>query len=227
MSGYSVTARTKASYRRKSAIYIGIVAVLSCAAIVLAVYNLLEANWFFVISYLIAALLGITYVSIRMNTVYPTYIAVDKQSVYMRRWVNGFMPYNTKFRPAVLREFIPAKTELVECPLKEIKTVYIGTKNYIKRTAETGAEFGDDVEPFEKSRDFTVRKAIQSMDIFYVETVDGSYTHMPISEFGVNSVIKVLRYINKANPEASFGIYSRAYKRFTPVSQANSDNNGI
>lgn len=224
MSGYSVTARTKASYRRKSAIIIGIVALLSCAAIVLAVYNLLEANWFFVISYLIAALLGVTYVSIRMNTVYPTYIAVDKQSVYMRRWVNGFMPYNTGFRPKILREFIPAKTELVECPLKEMATVYIGTKNYIKRTAQTGAEFGDDVEPFEKSKDFTVRKAIQSMDIFYVETVDGSYVHMPVTEFSVGSVIKVLRYINKSNPEVKFGIGARAYKRFTPVSQKENGN---
>ena len=226
MSGYSVTARTKASYRRKSAIIIGIVALLSCAAVVLAVYNMLEASWFFVISYLIAAILGITYVSIRMNTVYPTYIAVDKQSVYMRRWVNGFMPYNTKFRPAILREFIPAKTELVECPLKEIKTVYIGTKNYIKRTAQTGAEFGDDVEPFEKSKDFTVRRAIQSMDIFYIETVDGSYTHMPISEFTAGAVIKILRYINTANPDTEFGICSRAYRRFIPASPKNGENNG-
>ena len=216
MSGYSVTARTKASYRRKNTIIISIVALISCAAVVLAVYNMVESNIAFVISYLIAALLGVTYVFIRRNTVYPTYIAVDRRSVYMRRWVNCFMPYNTSFKPAFLREFIPAKTELVECNIEDIKTVYIGTKNFIKRSAETGAEFGDDVEPFEKSKDFTVKRTVQSMDIFYIETVDGDYVHMPIDEFAVSSVIRILKYLNKANPDIKFSIYSRAYKRFIP-----------
>ncbi len=217
MSGYSVKARTNQAYRRKNTIIIAIVAILSCAAVILAVYNMVETQWLFVISYLIAALLGVTYVFLRINTVYPTYLAVDRRSVYMRRWVNCFMPYNTSFRPGFLREFVPAKTELVECGLKDISAIYIGTKNFIKRSAKTGAEFGDDVEPFEKSRDFTVRKAIQSMDIFYVETLDGDYIHMPITEFNVKSVIKALKYINKANQSIDFYIYSRAYKRFTPV----------
>lgn len=225
MSGYSVTARTKASYRRKYTVIIALVALLSCAAVVMSVLNMVSAQWLFAISYIIAAVLGITYVCIKTNTVYPTYIAVDRQSVFMRRWVNGFMPYNTNFTPAFLKEFVPAKTELVECSLNEIEAIYIGTKNYIKRTAQTGAEFSDDVEVFEKSKDFTVRKAIQSMDIFYIETTDGSYIHMPIDEFSVNSVIKVLRYIDRSNQDVSFGICSRAYRKFIPSSRKKSTEN--
>ena len=72
MSGYGIMARTKASQRRNSAIIIAIVALLSCAAVVLAVLNAVNAQWLFVISYLIAAVLGITYVCIKINTVYPT-----------------------------------------------------------------------------------------------------------------------------------------------------------
>ncbi len=219
MAGYSVTARTNASYRRSSAIKMGIVIALMCVAAILTVYSMIESKWLFVISYMIAIVLGMSYVLIRRNAVYPTYIAIDRRSIYMRRWVNCFMPYNTSFKPAFLREFIPAKTELVECDLNSVSTVYIGTKNFIKRTAVTGPEFADDVEPFEKSRDFTVRKSIQSMDIFYIETVDGDYVHMPIDEFSVNSVIKVMKYLNKANPNVSFNIYSRAYKKFIPEKQ--------
>jgi len=216
MSGYGIMARTKASQRHNSAIIIAIVALLSCAAVVLAVLNAVNAQWLFVISYLIAAVLGITYVCIKINTVYPTYIAIERESLFMCRWVNGFMPYNTAFKPEFLKEFIPAKTEVVECSLEEIAAIYIGTKNYIKRSAATGAEFGDDVEPFEKSKDFTVRKAIQSMDIFYIETTDGSYIHMPIDGFAVSSVIKILRYVEKLNPDIKFGICSRAYRKFIP-----------
>ena len=223
MSGYIATARTKPSYRRKNTIIISIMALVAVLAAIMAVYNMVEARWMFVITYLIVALLAVTYVFIRINTVYPTYIAVDKQSVYMRRWVNGFLPYNVNFRPAFLSDFIPAKTELVECPLKEISTVYIGTKNYIKRSAKTGAEFGDDVEPFEKSKDFAVKKSVQSMDIFYVETTDGSYMHMPINEFSVGAVKKIMRYINKANPDAEFAIYSRAYKKAAPQVRKNDE----
>lgn len=217
MAGYSVTARTNASYRRSTAVKIGIVTALVCLALILSVYSMIESKWFFVISYAIAIVLGLSYILIRKNAVYPTYIAIDRHSIYMRRWVNCFMPYNTSFKPAILREFIPAKTELVECEINSVSAVYIGTKNFIKRSAVTGPEFADDVEPFEKSRDFIVRKNIQSMDIFYVETADGDYVHMPIDEFSVNAVIKVLKYLNKANPDISFNIYSRAYKRFIPV----------
>lgn len=213
MSGYIATARTKPSYRRKNTIIIAILALIAVIAVIMAVYNMLESRWMFVITYLIITLLAATYVMIRINTVYPTYLAVDKQSVYMRRWVNGFLPYNVDFKPAFLSDFIPAKTELVECPVKEITNIYIGTKNYLKRTAKTGPEFGDDVEPFEKSKDFEVKKSVQSMDIFYVENSDGSYMYMPIDEFSVGSVKKVLRYINKLNPEAEFGIYSKDYRR--------------
>lgn len=218
MSGYSVVARTKKSYRRRSAILIGIVAAISVAAVVLAVYNIVEVNWLYVVGYLIAAWLGITYVIIRRNTVYPTYIAADKGSIYMRRWVNGFMPYNTEFTPSILREFIPAKTEILECDISDIKAVYIGTYKSIKRSAQTGTEFAKDVAPFEKSKDFTVRKSVQVMDIFYVETTDGDYIYMPISEFGANAVTRVLKHINKVNPDVKFSIYARAYRRFTPVS---------
>lgn len=215
---YSVKAMTKPSYRRKSFITIAILSVVALAAVILAVYNLVSNKPLFVISYLIAALLCVTYVAIRANTVYTTYAAADKRSIYMRRWDNGFMPYATKFPVAILREFIPAKTELLEIRIDEISDVYIGTKNYLKRTVKTADEFMDELEPFEKSKDFTVKRIVQTMDIFYVETFDGDYAYMPITMFSKKAILRLLKHINLRNQQTEFHIYSRAFKGFMPVS---------
>ena len=214
---YGVKAETMASYRRKSFIIIVVVSLIALTAVVLAVYNLIETKPFFVISYLIAAFLCLTYVVIRANTTYPTYIAADKQSVYMRRWVNGFMPYAVKFPVAVLREFIPAKTELIEIPISEISAVYIGTKNFIKRTAKTAESFMDDIESFERSKDFTVKRTVQTMDIFYAETFDGDYAYMPVNGFSKKTVQRLLKHINLRNQETEFYVYSRNFRGFTPI----------
>ena len=214
---YGVKAGTKPSYRRKSFIIIAIVSLIALVAVVLAVYNLIETKPLFVISYLIAAFLCLTYVVIRANTTYSTYIAADKKSVYMRRWINGFMPYAAGFPIAVLREFIPAKTELIEIPISEISTVYIGTKNFIKRTAKTAESFIDDIEPFERSNDFTVKRMIQTMDILYAETFDGDYAYMPINCFSKKAVQRLLKHINLRNQETEFYVYSRSFRGFTPI----------
>lgn len=214
---YSVKTGTKPSYRRKSFIIIAVMSLLALAAVVLAIYNLIETKPLFAVSYLIAAILCLTYVTIRANTVYSTYIAADKRSVYMRRWINGFMPYAAGFPVALLREFIPSKTELIEVPISEISAVYIGTKNFIKRTAKTADGFMDELEPFEKSRDFTVKRTIQTMDIFYAETFDGDYAYMPITGFSKKSVLRLLKHINLRNQETEFHVYSRSFRGFVPV----------
>jgi hypothetical protein len=215
---YRVKACTNASYRRKNTICIGIIALLAIIAVILAIYNLINSKILFTVSYLIAALLCVTYVVIRYNTVYTTYAAADKRSVYMRRWINRFMPYATDFPVAVLREFIPAKTELVEIPIEDISAVYIGTKNFLKRNTLTAEKFSEELLPFERSKDFTVKRTVQTMDILYVETFDGDYIYMPIENFSVNNVLKLLKHINLRNQETEFFIYSRHYKKFRPVS---------
>ena len=127
------------------------------------------------------------------------------------------MPYAAGFPVAVLREFIPAKTELIEVPINEISAVYIGTKNFIKRTAKTAAGFMDDIEPFEKSKDFTVKRTVQTMDILYVETFDGDYAYMPVTGFSKKAVHRLLKHINLRNQETEFQVYSRSFRGFVPI----------
>ena len=223
---FSVRARTNSAYRRKSFIIMAVISVIALVAVGLAIYNLIGAKPLFVISYLVAAFLCLTFVVIRANTVYSTYIAADKKNVYMRRWDNGFMPYETRFPVAVLREFVPAKTELLEIPISEIREVYIGTKNFLKRTAKTADEFSEIVEPFEKSKDFSVKRTVQTMDIIYIETFDNDFAYMPIVNFPKKTIHRLLKHINLRNQQTEFHIYSRAFKGFVPIKVKASEEDG-
>ena len=223
---FSVKARTNAAYRRKSFIIIAIMSLIALLAVVLAIYNRIGAKPLFVISYLIAALLCVTFVIIRANTVYSTYIAADKRNVYMRRWENGFMPYATGFPIAILREFIPAKTELLEISISEIRDVYIGTKNFLKRSAKTADEFSEIVKPFEKSKDFSVKRTVQTMDIIYIETFDNDFAYMPVVNFPKKTIHRLLKHINLRNQQTEFHIYSRAFKGFVPIKVKASEEDG-
>ena len=88
------------------------------------IYNLIKGNYLFSVAWLIAAILAGTYVLIRINTVYATYIMTDRKSLYMKNWSNDFLPYDYDNKVKILSEFIPAKTKLVEIPLDEIRGAY-------------------------------------------------------------------------------------------------------
>ncbi len=86
----------------------------------------------FSIAWFIATILASTYVLIRINTVFATYISTDRMNLFMKNWNNDFLPYDYDNKVKILSEFIPAKTKIVEIPLNEISTVLIGTKEFYK-----------------------------------------------------------------------------------------------
>lgn len=118
----SVKACSNSSYRRKNTIIISIVALLSCFALVMVVYNLIKGSYLFSAAWFIATILAFTYVLIRINTVYTTYVSTDRNNVYMKNWTNDFLPYDYDNKIKILSEFIPAKTKLVEIPIEEIRS---------------------------------------------------------------------------------------------------------
>ncbi|MCI8404250.1 MAG: hypothetical protein HFE49_05035 [Clostridia bacterium] len=207
-----VRARTKAAYRRRNTIFLFILVLLSCFALVMAAYNLVKSSWLFFVAWLIAAILASTYVLIRINTVYPSYIAADRESLYMKNWTNDFLPYDYGNKIKLLSEFIPAKTKIVEIPLDEICTVMIGTKNFIKRNVRPETNFVKNIRSLEKTKDFYRKKTISSMDIFYVETYSGECYYMPIVNFDTGNVIKIVKVIQNVNPGLAVKTSGRDYR---------------
>lgn len=205
-------ARTGAAYRRRNTIILIILALLSCFALAMTVYNLIKGNYMFFVAWLIATILAATYVLIRVNTVYPTYIAADKQNIYMKNWTNDFLPYDYGSKIKILSEFIPAKTKIVEIPIDEINTIIIGTKNFIKRNVGAETDFAKNIRALEKTKDFYRKKTVSSMDIFYVETYNGECYYMPISRFDTGSVMKIVRLIQRVNANVLVKSGSRDYR---------------
>ena len=145
---------TAASYRRKNTVIITFVTLLSCFALVMIIYNLIKGNYLFSIAWLIATVLAGTYVLIRINTVYATYIMTDRRSLYMKNWSNDFLPYDYDNKVKILSEFIPAKTKLIEIPLDEINAV-MKPENYVGRAPQQVEDFlAEHVKPMlEKNKD--------------------------------------------------------------------------
>lgn len=205
-------ARTRASFRRRNTVMLTVVSVLSVFALVMTVYNLVKGNWLFCIAWLIALILAATYVFIRINTVFPTYLATDRINLYMRNWSNNLLPYDYNSRIKLLSEFIPAKTKLVEIPLDEVHTVIIGTKNFIKRNTDDTCDFHKQIKKLEKTKDFYRKKTISSMDIFYVETYARECYYMPIVNFDTRDVIKIVQLLQRKNADLDLRCSSRDYR---------------
>lgn len=194
-----VRARTNAKYRRTNTIIIAIITILTCFSLVMVVYNLIKGGYLFSIAWLIAAILAATYVIIRANTVYATYITLERGMLCMKNWSNDFLPYDYDNKIKILSEFIPAKTKLVEIPVNEISGILIGTKNFIKRNTDPEMEFTQSIRELERTKDFYRKKTISSMDIFYIETYDKECYYMPIVKFNSCDVIKIVQLMQREN----------------------------
>ena len=212
MDEYEIKAGTNKKYRRGSTIVIGIVSLFAALALALMIYSFATGKILFAVSYLIALILAVTFIIIRINSVFTTYLATDYEHVYVKNWVNNFLPYDADNKLGFISEFIPAKTHLLEIPISEIKCVYLGTKNFIKRSAGLDSDFSGDVKRYENSKDLYKKKAVTGMDIIYFETYNGESCYMPIVKFNSRDVMKILNAVQRKNPDVEIKVSSRDYR---------------
>ncbi len=212
---YLAKAATGGAYRRRNTIFMLILSVLAIVGIVMMIYSIVKGSWLFAASYFIALILLITYLFIRFNAVYVTYLATNADNLYMKNWDNNFLPYDVNNKIGILAEFVPAKTKLIAIPVDEIKTISIGTKNYIKRNIDDQT-FARDIERFEKSKDFYQKRSISGMDIFYVGLGKDESYYMPIMNFNKKAVKKILNIVVSCNSDIELILGSRDYRGFTP-----------
>lgn len=211
---YTVKACTSAKYRRKNTIFLSIGLILSVVGIIMMIYSLVKSSWLFAASYFIALILLVTYIMIRFSTVYTTYLATDRENIYMRTWNNNFLPYDVNNRIKLFAEFVPAKTKLIQIPIGDITQIVIGTKNFIKRSSRDDDKFLNDIAPYEISKDYYKKRTVSSMDIIYFKLMDDDSYYMPILNFNTKNVIKILNIILKAKPDIEVNIGSRDYRTF-------------
>lgn len=216
---YATKARTSSKCRRKNAVLIALGTILSVIGVIMLVYSLIKASWLFAASYFIALILLVTYIVIRINTVYVTYLATDRESIIMKNWSNDFLPYDVENKVKFLAEFIPSTTKVTEIPINEIEKVVIGTKSFIKRTMADDTEFLERIAAFENSKDYYQKRTISAMDIFYVRVVSGESYYMPIMNFNTKMVKKLLGIMLKVKPDIEMVFAGREYRNFRMQSE--------
>ena len=155
---YAAKAHTNKKYRRKNKIILSLMSILAIASLIMLIFSCATGMILFGIAWIIAFILLASYVLIRVNTIFTTYLATDKSNVYMNTWTNDFFSYDITNKIKILSEFIPAKTKLIKIPIQSIDTIVIGTKNSIKRYTEEDSSFRTRIAPYEKSKDFATKK---------------------------------------------------------------------
>lgn len=151
---YSMKATADSSIRGKSMLVILIFAILAVFSIVMAIYDISTSRILFGVLFAIAAVVFILLLLLRLNSVFGTYIKLKRDSLYMKSWVNDFLPYD--LNGGMFSDLKPAKTKLTEIPADEISLILVGTKDFIKRNATVaGKKLVRALYPYEHSTNRT------------------------------------------------------------------------
>ncbi len=207
-----IKACTSKGYRRRNAVIVILFALISCLGLVMTVYNLVTGMFLFALACFIATILAVTYVFIRINTVFTTSVSLDRSNLYLKNWNNDFLPYDYENKIKILSEFIPAKTKVVEIPINEVHLIIIGTKNFIKRNIDPSMEFVQNVKHLEGSKDYYRKRTVSSMDILYVETYDRECYYMPIVKFESKDIKKIIQTMQRRNADLDVKASGKEYR---------------
>ena len=212
MASRSITATANATIRGKAMIVIAAFALLALFCIVMAIYDIANSILLFGLLFALAAFIFIILALLKVNSVFGTYIKVKDRTLYIKSWVNGFLPYNPD--KGLFSDMKPAKTKLTEIPAEDLSVILIGTKDFIKRNATTaGKKLAKALYPFEHSAKKSRKNLIASIDLFYVETNDGECSYMCIYGYDPKTVVDVIGRLYRINPDLYVKVSSREYKK--------------
>lgn len=199
--------------RKRSSIIMWIVAVFCVIALALIVYNIIMSNWWYVISYLIGIVLGVSYILVTLNELYSTWIATDGKDFTMRCWETCFFPHQTLSNIKFIGELLPAKNIRLRIPIEEISSLVIGTKSVIKRTVEDES-FLEAVAIYENSRYSSNHRALERMDILHVGTKDNDSVFMSVNDFDEKAIMKIVRVLENENPNIMVKLNGKKYREY-------------
>lgn len=180
--------------RRDYIIKISFIGSVSLAGIILAIYSLIAGKFLYTIWYFAAFILGFSYVIIRINTAFPTYIAATSQQVVLSFWKNGVMPYTLPDKPTFISDFIPEKVKTLQIPMSDIDTVLIGSKKYLEKNLSP-EEFPQILTRLSENKHLA--SAIKRMDFICIKTKFGDNCFMSVTDFDVQGLLDFVNTVEK------------------------------
>lgn len=180
--------------RRNATVKIAIIGTVTLLGFVLSLYSLFTSNFLFALWYFVAFILGLSYVVIRINSVFPSYIEISEDKLILSVWENGIMPYRISGKFSFLSDFIPEKMKKDEIPLDEIGEVYIGSKRFFDRSVDE-EKYPEILK--ELGSDSHFASLIKRMDFFLVIAKDGEKCMMPVTDFEIDGLYDIISEIEK------------------------------
>lgn len=183
--------------RRDQVIKISLVGSISLLGLVLGVYSLIINNFLFALWYALAFILGLSYVIIRVNACFPTFIATDGERVILSRWKNGIVPYTLPEKPNFFSDFIPEKVKTSEIAMEDVDEIIVGSRRFLKKTL-TEEEYPEILARLEINKHFD--NVLKRMDFIFVRTKEGENCFMSITDFDLFGIRDFLDIIEKNCP---------------------------
>lgn len=187
------------SKRNFNIIKITVVAVVCLIGFILAIQSILRGNVLYTLLYIIAIILGMSYVVIKINTTMPAFLAVTKENIVMQCWENGIFPYNINFKPAFFADFVPAKIIRKEVAISDVKKIYVGSKNYLVRSL-ANTSFPEMIQKVMSSRR-TDEDSVRKMDFICVIKKNDNIEYMSVTNTDTKDLAKTINYIYRENPD--------------------------
>ncbi len=197
--------------KKINTVKISIVLSVSVLGLILAVLNLFLASFLFAVVYFVAGFLGLIYSVIIINETLVPRITVLENSLVLRTWDNGFLPYNIDFKPQFFGDFVPAKSVVYEIPLSDISGISIGSKGFLVKTVK-------DIELNNIFSDLLARckradGMIKRLNILVVKLRDGKVYAMNVDKFNFDALYEVVDYIEHRTQELLFNTNVRVLRR--------------
>ncbi len=183
-----------AKVRRNHVIKISLVGSVCLLGLALGIYSIVIKNVLFAIWYFLAFLLGLSYVVIRINACFPTFVATDGEKVVLSTWKNGVMPYTLPEKPNFFSDFIPDRIITNEVAMEDIASVIVGSKRFIKKTLGD-EDYPEIFKQLDESKHF--ENVLKRMDFILVETKTDENCFMSITDFDILGIAEFLEIVEK------------------------------
>ena len=205
-----VKASANAKLRRNATIKISLVGTVAVLGLALSIYSLITANFLFSVWYFVAFVLGLSYVVIRINAVFPTYVMLENGELVMSVWENGIVPYKLPEKPTFLSDFMPDKVKKDKILAEEIAEIYIGSKRFFDRNLED-TKYPQILKRIGEDRHFN--NIIKRMDFMLVIAKDKESCLMSVTYFDVYALAELVDELEKNYADIKINIGMPKLKR--------------
>ena len=196
--------------RNINLIIISIIGSISVLGFVMAIYSFVKLEVIFSIVYLIAVLLGFSYVVMKINTIIPIYIERNGDLICIQNWINGLFPFVPD--RGIIGEFTPAKSMLKKIDISSVSKIYIGSRSYLLKVVEDG-DFTRTIDVFKDKYD----NILKHMDILYIKTIDDNEVFLPVTDFDDDELVAIFKPIIEENNKIDFKCSNRYISKAIPV----------